>query len=73
MNEPKELAENGWVFYEKCTGCKRINKWKYRNDDFPGLELYWYISFGKFSIKEKGKTLIRQADLKNLKNTLKQL
>lgn len=70
--QPQALADNGWVFHEKCR-CQRVLKYKYRNPQLPGYEVEWWVKFYQFRIKEKAKTKVSLTKISLLDQTLKNL
>lgn len=71
--EPTALAEKEWEFYEKCR-CKNITKYKYRNKNFPDLELEWWIKLYRFRITYRGtKTKVKPTKITLLDTVLKDL
>lgn len=70
--EPAAIANNGWLFYQKCK-CGGILKQKYRHPDKPGLQLEWWVRYYQFKITQLSKTKIPQIPLSKLEDTLKNL
>lgn len=71
-NTPQALTDNGWYFHEKCK-CKRVVKYLYRHDSFPGLEVEWWVKTFQFRILNGNFVKQGLTSLKQLDTTLKAL
>ena len=72
QTEPAAIANNGWLFYEKCK-CGGILKYKYRHPEKPGLQLEWWVKYFQFRITNYSKTKVQQTPIAKLEETLKPL
>jgi len=71
-NEPEALARNGWASHEKCC-CSGILKYKYRNPNYPGYEIEWWVKYAKFKIKNGASTRLAPTPISKMETTLQEL
>jgi len=51
-----QLLAAGWFLYEKCK-CGGKLKYKYRSENYPGYEVWWYPKHFEFRIFYQSKSV----------------
>lgn len=67
-----ELTNSGWYLYEKCR-CGGKLKYKYRNMQYPTIEVRWYPNFYSFTIIDNNKTLVAMTPIGRLTQKLQEV
>ena len=70
MSKPEEIIkEHGWVFRTSCR-CGGKLQYKYRNQNYPNLELVLFVHQFAFVLKDRAKTLVNYSNVGILEKTL---
>lgn len=66
------LTESGWFLYEICR-CGGKLKHKYRNEQYPGIEVRWYPKLFGFTILDTNKTIVAMTAIGKLTQKLEEI
>ena len=68
----EKLLADDWFLYEKCK-CGGKLKYKYRHDNHPGYEVWWYPKLFQFRIFYQNKSIRPLTPIGKLTDVLKQI